>query len=415
MVVSGDGKKLLILRLIESSPGVHTGSVLSIYDTTSWRPVHLRGLPPLTSPALDGSGHFVFALVYNSEHWMPLHTVVCLDAASGRVVRKFVRRGEDLFRVFIGPPRVPSKSRKIPGPKAASSILSVAVSPDGRYAVTGHADWTIKLWDLSRGVRVKTFEGHESWVTDVAFLPDSKRVLSASADNTLRLWDIASGRELRTFRGLTRVISCMALSPDGKYALAGVLDHYPAQWEVETGRLVSLYVGASGRYIDVAFTPDGRAALWASESSRNLILRGVTSSSPPKEYPGADQLINALDVSHDGKYFLTGGSDKDVALWDMETGHQVRLMQGHTRGVTSVIFSPDDKYAASGSTDNSVKLWEVETGREAHTFTGHTKRVNSISFTPDGKYLLSGGADGVLNLWDVNTGKVIPGKFRVGN
>ncbi len=36
----------------------------------------------------------------------------------------------------------------------------------------------------------KTFAGHSSRVTSAAFSPDGKTALSGSGDNTLKLWDI---------------------------------------------------------------------------------------------------------------------------------------------------------------------------------------------------------------------------------
>ena len=38
-------------------------------------------------------------------------------------------------------------------------------------------------------------------VQSVSFSPDGKLALSGSEDKTLKLWDVASGKEIRTFRG----------------------------------------------------------------------------------------------------------------------------------------------------------------------------------------------------------------------
>ena len=50
-----------------------------------------------------------------------------------------------------------------------SAVTSVAFSPDGRYALSGSSDNTLKLWDISNGQAVRTFSGHGSAVTSVAF------------------------------------------------------------------------------------------------------------------------------------------------------------------------------------------------------------------------------------------------------
>ncbi|WP_199247235.1 PQQ-binding-like beta-propeller repeat protein [[Phormidium] sp. ETS-05] len=103
-------------------------------------------------------------------------------------------------------------------------------------------------------------------------------------------------------------------------------------------------------------------------------------------------------VSADGRLLALGG-DKDIYLWDLTTGRQLHLLQGHTGYVNSVSFSPDGKTLASGSHDKTVRLWDVPTGRELRQLREHKYGVNSVSFSPDGQTLASGGWDGVVRLW----------------
>ena len=77
----------------------------------------------------------------------------------------------------------------------------MAVSPDGRRAVSASDDKTLKVWDLETGRELRTLEGHSDGVTGVAVSPDGRRAVSASYDNTLKVWDLESGRELRTLEG----------------------------------------------------------------------------------------------------------------------------------------------------------------------------------------------------------------------
>jgi len=66
------------------------------------------------------------------------------------------------------------------------SVYSVALSPDGRYALSGSDDKTLRLWDVDTGKTVHIMEGHTDSVYGVAFSPDGRYALSGSWDNTLR-------------------------------------------------------------------------------------------------------------------------------------------------------------------------------------------------------------------------------------
>src|ERR1700761_8610860 len=78
-------------------------------------------------------------------------------------------------------------------------VNSLAFSPDGRMIASAGSDSTIKLWDTSRGLLIRTLSGHLAAVRAVAFSPDGKSLVSGSQDHTIRIWDLATGRALKSF------------------------------------------------------------------------------------------------------------------------------------------------------------------------------------------------------------------------
>jgi hypothetical protein len=85
----------------------------------------------------------------------------------------------------------------------------------------------------------------------------------------------------------------------------------------------------------------------------------------------------------------------------------IRTFKGHSSLVNAVSMSRDGKYALSGSDDETLILWDVATGRNIRTFNGHSDWVMAVSMSRDGKYALSGSDDKTLILWDVATGRVL--------
>ena len=87
----------------------------------------------------------------------------------------------------------------------------------------------------------------------------------------------------------------------------------------------------------------------------------------------------------DGKYIVSGSSDKTIKIWDFKTGKCLNTLEGHSYSVNSVAISPDGKYIVSGSYDKTIKIWDFKTGKCLNTLEGHSYSVNSIAISSDGK------------------------------
>jgi WD40 repeat protein len=285
-----------------------------------------------------------------------------------------------------------------------SWVNSVAFSPDGRYALSGSLDATMKLWNVATGEEIRTFTGHTWSVSSVAFSPDGRYALSGSEDkdNTLKLWEVATGAEIRTFTGHTESVYSVAFSPDGRYALSGSSDETLKLWNVATGDEIRTFTGHT-ESVYSAFSPDGRYVLSGSLDD-TLKLWDVATGDEIRTFTGHTNWVRSVAFSPDGRYVLSGSNDKTLKLWDVGTGTEIRTFTGHTNDVESVAFSPDGLYALSGSGDYTLKLLEVATGAEIRTFTGHTSSVYSVAFSPDGRYALSGDGHNILKLWDIESG-----------
>ncbi|HEY6968948.1 MAG TPA: hypothetical protein VJA94_07085 [Candidatus Angelobacter sp.] len=82
----------------------------------------------------------------------------------------------------------------------SASVSGVAVTPDGRRAISASDDEMLKVWDLESGQELQTLRGHSHNVEGVAVTPDGRRAISASLDHTLKVWDLRAARNCKPLR-----------------------------------------------------------------------------------------------------------------------------------------------------------------------------------------------------------------------
>jgi WD40 repeat protein/serine/threonine protein kinase len=149
-------------------------------------------------------------------------------------------------------------------PANTFAIWGLALSPDGKTAVTCSADET-KVWDVATRRHIVTlYPRHPGHPTCLTFRPDGQILASASADGTIKLWETQSWKQQRDdLRDSTGGIYSLAFSPDGRLLAWGSTDATVKIWDAVTKEIQSLR-GHTSWVEGVAFSPDGR---WIASAS----------------------------------------------------------------------------------------------------------------------------------------------------
>jgi WD40 repeat protein len=114
----------------------------------------------------------------------------------------------------------------------------------------------------------------------------------------------------------------------------------------------------------IAFTPDSRRVLYLS--AHRLIIRDADTGATLGIGCGPNYLeyLQALAVSTDGKFAVTGGVDRMIRVWDIPTARELARWEAHDSEVTALAFSPDGATLASASKQGTLKLWDLRAIRE---------------------------------------------------
>ena len=285
------------------------------------------------------------------------------------------------------------------------SVEALALSPDGRWAVSGSKDWTLRLWDLANNQVVRTFEGHNGIVHTIALTPDGRSVLSGSEDRTLRLWDLDSGRVKRVFRGHTLAVQGIAIAQDGKFAASVSEDGTVRVWDLTSGQSNRVFKGLYHQLNAVAITPDGRQFVFGG-GDWTIKLLDLDNVGKIKTLEGHSGIVGTLAIAPDGRTLLSGADDQTVRIWRIDTGGSLQVLQGHTGSVDAVAVTADARRVISGSRDKTIRVWDLATGKTLQVLEGHSGFVRSLAIAATTGRTISGSTDRTIRHWDIETAPI---------
>ena len=314
-----------------------------------------------------------------------------------------------------------------------TSIRSLAISPNGKTALCGHAvskysflgdeDNILQLWELTSGKLLQDYVGHEAEILAVAYSPDGKTALSASADHTLNLWDLYSGTVIKSFKN-SGGCNAIAYSPDGKSAWSGSEDHILRKWDLASGEILNSFKGHQDHILSLAISPGGNCAIsGAGQDDKTMRLWELG----PCETQTSNEVykfrVKDLCIIPNTNTLLSlGNGTEELKILDLDSGHVAHtldLFKSETAdfGVSAFALSPDAKKALFGIRQNAhyslqknkLLLWDLDSGIMLRQLVEDNKcpAADAIAFTPDGTSAIAAYWDKCLRLWNLQSGTML--------
>jgi WD40 repeat protein/energy-coupling factor transporter ATP-binding protein EcfA2 len=285
-----------------------------------------------------------------------------------------------------------------------SPVRTTAISPDGKYIISGSEDNTMRLWDLQGKQIRKPFVGHTLPITSVTFSPDGRYIISGSEDKTVRLWDLQGNSIGTSFIGHNQPIQSVAFSPNGQYIVSGSEDKTIRLWDLTGKQIGQPFAGHTKGVWSVAFSPDGQYIISGSRD-KTLRLWDLIGKQIGQPFKGHTDSVWSVAFSSDGKFIASGSNDKTVRVWDLTGQQKEQPFKGHKYAVLSVAIGRNNQII-SGSSDNTIRLWDIQGNPIRQPLVGHMSGVTSVAINPDGRYIISASKDNTLRLWDLQNNPI---------
>lgn len=249
-------------------------------------------------------------------------------------------------------------------------ILSIAVSPSGRFVATGGEDNKLVIWDAETLTPTKTFLQHRDSVCTLAFarhistMSSGEQLFSGSYDRTIKTWSISGAGHAYV------------------ETLFGHQDHVTGIAAMTIDECVS--VGARDR----------TARLWKVVDETQLVFRGGAAKSAPYQDNNID-CIAPLPPTH----FVTGSDSGSISLWSIHKKKPLyTIRQAH--GLDPV--PPLDELFPETNQETAT--------RNARHLRPTPRWITALTTLPGTDIVLSGSWDGWIRAWRISDDKktIIP-------
>jgi len=296
-----------------------------------------------------------------------------------------------------------------------SGITAVAITSNGGKVIFGSFDGTCTTWDLDNFQSINTFKGHTEMVTAIACTPDGKKAISGSNDKTCILWDMKFGNRINILKGNIWAVYAVSITPDGQRAVSGH-GYHPVGWEINAGSWdygFIIWNLNNGHVINfcnekrddikaVAITPDGKRAIINYYGNNCIVIdlnaRTATNATKNSFNSSAVMVTRNRGIA----ISLIGGI---YNIWDLDTEQIIKTLS-HNLNINELSgFTPDGKKVISISDDTCI-IWDMDTGQIINRLK-HSFRITDFDITPDGKGFVTGSLDHSCILWDLKTGMTI--------
>jgi len=361
---------------------------LMIIDMNTFKPTMVQSvLGAVTSIAMDSAGEFFFAGTDKSNMYLVQYQGLVAELKTTGHAEQvndvvFPAGYSDLFATCAGSDiriwhsNTLSELLRVQVPNQECNC--VAFMPKGDAIVSGWNDGKIRSFlPQSGGLQFVINEAHRltgvgnssggvvpsNGVTSICPSNDCKRLLSGGADGQVRVWAISKGTQvmiasMKEHKGPVYAISikaddteCVSASADGSCITWSLTDAAPFV------RINALF--AANFFKSVVYHPD-ESQLLTCGTDRKITYWDVLNMNAIRIIDGSETAdVNSLHVNADGRFFVSGGADKKVNLWNYDEGSKYYEGVGHSGSVNAVRISPDEQRIISVGTEGGIYVWKM--------------------------------------------------------
>ncbi len=197
------------------------------------------------------------------------------------------------------------------GDRVLVALSDWGYGPKKRRGMVGPRTDEIVVCEIGSRLPVRSLKGHTKTIRAVAVSGDGRVAVSGGDHRRLIVWDVASGRRIATLRGHTGPVSGIAVPVAGRTAVSTSDDGTARVWDLTKARQLAVSANPAGRIGRVAVSTDGSTAVLCSTDG-SIGLWDVVAADSPVWLAGHAAMVNCLEISPNGDVLVTASQDRHL-------------------------------------------------------------------------------------------------------
>ena len=302
-------------------------------------------------------------------------------------------------------------------------IQALRMPPDGTSVAAAYQG-SVAVYDFNSNLLLRqtvlhpdtvAFLADNQWSSDGRFMLAAEWANRFGNSSRWKLWDLTAGHPT-DFEAVPFQLAVP--QPDGRGVAVALPDHSIEIRALDGGAATVRLVGHTAAISSIVFSANGRLVASHSEDGDVRLWDGVTGAMRTRLSSGG-LLPFRLVFNADGAYLAALCQLKDdsqpflnttAIVWEVDSGRERKRIDNVGAYVGAMAFHPDGARLATGGSDRAIKLWDLETGQETLTIP-MTNAVTCLSFSRDGHRLISG--ESVVGNSMVTQPDAQPKNFRI--
>ena len=283
-----------------------------------------------------------------------------------------------------------------------SSVWSTAISNNGEFIVSGHANGLISIYNIKTNLFESIHSGYRT-CSMIQFNNNNKEVWSSGQDGRIKIWNLSTKENTKTIESDLCYGFVFRHIPQYNIMITDSKNHKICLWNLGSNNsqpeILNTYLGC---LVALESTHDGSLFASASDCSACIWNTATKELITTFKQNNTDVGVMSVHFNYAKNKFLCGLSDGKIVLYDLVTQQKLCDKKEHTKGIWSVLFSNSkDTLFYSGSKDKTIKLWDIRTYKNIKTLSDHSDYIHNMAINSPKRLLVSASLDKTIKVWDL--------------